>query len=101
MGDDLDWNYYLQLYCYGLRRFVLQEENAFCPTVLTKVPSRIWNNSEPVDATSSSDEDTSDELDGKPSVSGDCAGCFPRSLKDASSGNGSYPSWIRRVAMTR
>lgn len=29
---DLDWDYYVQLYCYGLRRFILKEQGAMRPT---------------------------------------------------------------------
>jgi thioester reductase-like protein len=30
--DQLDWQYYTRLYCYGVRRFLLLEEDAFRPT---------------------------------------------------------------------
>jgi fatty acyl-CoA reductase len=84
--DNLDWNHYIQLYCYGLRRFVLHEEDAFYPTEPTENAS--WH----ADDTSSSDEVSSS---GSPDLVR--AGCFPRSQKDASSGCGNCPSWIRRA----
>jgi len=30
--SQLDWSYYLGLFCYGMRAFVLKEKDAFCPS---------------------------------------------------------------------